>query len=205
VTPSDLALAAVSALLGAHLVAEARGAAVARAATKVAASLGFVALALLGGVEGPFGAGILAGLVLSVAGDALLLSGRRAAFLAGLAAFLLAHVAYAAAFAGASAPAAWTLLPLGAALALALRWLWPHLGTMKGPVVAYCLVISAMVFLALGVARPEVRAGAVLFYLSDLLVARDRFVQPGLANRLAGLPLYYAAQVLLALSVGRPG
>jgi hypothetical protein len=51
------------------------------------------------------------------------------------------------------------------------------------------------------VARPEVRAGALLFYLSDLAVARDRFVRPGLANRLVGLPLYYAGQVLLALAL----
>jgi uncharacterized membrane protein YhhN len=195
------AVAAVAILLAAHLAAEARGAAIPRAVTKVGASLGFVAIALLGGVEGAFEGGILAGLVLSVAGDALLLSDRRPFFLAGLVAFLLAHVAYAAAFAGVARPVAWTALPLAAALALALRWLWPHLGTMKAPVVVYCLVITAMVWLALGVERQEVRLGAVLFYLSDLLVARDRFVRPGLGNRLVGLPLYYAAQVLFALAV----
>ncbi|HSN93276.1 MAG TPA: lysoplasmalogenase [Anaeromyxobacteraceae bacterium] len=198
--PVASTVAAVAVLVAAHLAAEARGAPALRAITKVAASLGFVAVALLGGVRGGFGAGILAGLALSVAGDALLLSERRPAFLAGLVAFLLAHVAYAAAFAGAARPAAWTALPLAAALALVLRWLWPHLGSMKVPVLAYCLVISAMVFLALGVDRPEVRVGASLFYLSDLLVARDRFVRPGLRNRLFGLPLYYAAQVLLALA-----
>jgi uncharacterized membrane protein YhhN len=196
-----LAIAAVAILVAAHLAAEALKAATPRAVTKVAASLGFVAVALLGGVEGWFEAGILAGLVLSVAGDALLLSERRTAFLAGLVAFLLAHVAYAAAFAGVARPIAWTALPLAAALGLALRWLWPHLGTMKAPVVVYCLVISAMVWLALGVESREVRLGAVLFYLSDLLVARDRFVRPGFVNRLVGLPLYYAAQVLLALAV----
>jgi hypothetical protein len=52
------------------------------------------------------------------------------------------------------------------------------------------------------VARPGVRAGALLFYLSDLLVARDRFVRPGIVNRVVGLPLYYAAQLLLASAVG---
>ena len=200
-TAVALAVAAVAILVAAHLAAEALKAATPRAVTKVAASLGFVTVALLGGVEGWFEAGILAGLVLSVAGDALLLSERRTAFLAGLVAFLLAHVAYAVAFAGVARPIAWTALPLAAALVLALRWLWPHLGTMKAPVVVYCLVISAMVWLALGVESREVRLGAVLFYLSDLLVARDRFVRPGFVNRLVGLPLYYAAQVLLALAV----
>jgi uncharacterized membrane protein YhhN len=69
-------------------------------------------------------------------------------------------------------------------------------------VIAYCLAISAMLWLALGTAQPEVRLGALLFYGSDLFVARDRFVAPGAVNRLLGLPLYYAAQVLLALAPG---
>ena len=38
-----------------------------------------------------------------------------------------------------------------------------------------------------------------------LAVARDRLIAPQLANRLVGIPLYYAAQVLLALSVGGAG
>jgi len=195
------AIAAVALLLAAHLVAEARGLRAARAPTKVGASLGFVAVALSLGIEGRFAQGILAALILSVAGDALLLSERRPAFLAGLAAFLLAHVAYGLAFARRAELLAWPALPLAAALVLVLRWLWPHLGDMRAPVVAYCLVISAMLWLALGVPSPLVRWGAALFYLSDLAVARDRFVRPAFANRLVGLPLYYGAQVLLALAV----
>jgi uncharacterized membrane protein YhhN len=199
---TGLAIAAVALLLAAHLRAEWRGKAIARAVTKVGASLGFVAVALSLGVEARLEQGILAGLLLSVAGDALLLSHRRPAFLAGLAAFLLAHLAYAAAFATRSEPGLWPLLPLAVALVLVLRWLWPHLGTMKAPVVVYCLAITGMAWLALGTDRPLIRWGAMLFYLSDLTVARDRFVRPAFANRLVGLPLYYAAQVLLALAVG---
>jgi uncharacterized membrane protein YhhN len=197
-----LAVAAVAPLLATHLVAEARGAPVLRAVGKLGASAGFVALALALGVDGAFEQGIFAGLLLSVLGDALLLSERRAAFLAGLAAFLLAHLAYAVAFAGATHPSPSMGLLVLAGTGAALRWLWPTLGDMRAPVVAYCAVISAMLFLALGVERPEVRAGALLFYLSDLFVARDRFVKPGLANRLVGLPLYYAGQLLLAAAVG---
>lgn len=193
---------AVALLVAAHLAAEARGARAARAITKTAASLGFVALALVLGVEGAAERLLLAGLVLSVAGDVLLLSPRRTAFLAGLGAFLLAHVAYGAAFAAAGTPPAWVAAPISAAIPLVLRWLWPHLGPMRPAVIAYALVISAMLWLALGVPRAEVRLGAALFYASDLLVARDRFVRPGLGNRIVGLPLYYAAQLLLALSVG---
>lgn len=191
----------VALLVAAHLLAEARGATVPRAVTKVAASLCFVLLALTRGVDGAFERGILAGLALSVVGDTLLLSARRPAFLAGLVAFLLAHVAYALSFATVAGPIWWAVVPIVAAIGVVLGWLWPHLGPMRAPVVGYCLVISAMLWLALGVGRAEVRLGAALFYVSDLFVARDRFVRPGFANRLVGLPLYYAAQVLLALAV----
>ncbi len=194
--------AAVAAFLAVHLAAEARGAGALRAIGKLGASAAFVALALSLGVEDGFDRGILAGLILSLAGDALLLSPRRPAFLGGLVAFLLAHVAYAVAFVGPSRPSLPAALLVIATTGAALRWLWPSLGEMRVPVVAYCAAIGAMLWLALGVDRTEVRAGALLFYLSDLLVARDRFVRPGFANRLAGLPLYYAGQVLLALSAG---
>jgi uncharacterized membrane protein YhhN len=46
-------------------------------------------------------------------------------------------------------------------------------------------------------------AGAVLFYLSDLAVARDRLVVKRFASRAWGLPAYYAGQLLLALTIGR--
>jgi uncharacterized membrane protein YhhN len=46
-----------------------------------------------------------------------------------------------------------------------------------------------------------VGVGASLFYLSDLFVARNRFVKKEYVNRLVGLPLYYTGQYLLALSV----
>jgi len=202
--PAALAAACLAALVGVHLFADARRAAVPRAAGKIGASAVFVAVALSLGVHGAFGRLVLAGLVLSVVGDALLLSARRPAFLGGLVAFLLAHVAYAVAFARVGRPSPGpgvaVLLVTGAALA----WLWPRLGDLRVPVVVYCAVISAMLWLGLGVDRLEVRLGALLFYLSDLLVARDRFVRPGLANRVVGLPLYYAGQLLLALAIG-PG
>jgi hypothetical protein len=44
--------------------------------------------------------------------------------------------------------------------------------------------------------------GAVLFYVSDIFEAHDRFVTEQFYNRFIGLPLYYTAQFLLAFSVG---
>jgi hypothetical protein len=44
--------------------------------------------------------------------------------------------------------------------------------------------------------------GAILFYLSDLAVARQRFVQQSFINRALGLPIYYLGQLLLAMTIG---
>ena len=43
-------------------------------------------------------------------------------------------------------------------------------------------------------------AGAVLFLISDLAVARHRFVAPGPVNKVWGQPTYFAAQLLIAWS-----
>ncbi len=186
--------------LAVHLWAEATGRPATRAVSKVAASAGFVAVGLASSAGGRYASLVLGGLLLSAVGDALLLSSRRRPFLAGIGVFLLAHVAYAAAFAPASRPST----PIAVALALAalaiVRWLWPHLADLRLPVIAYAVAITAMLVLALGVESRLVRVGAAIFYHSDLTVARDRFVREGFVNRLVGLPLYYAAQVLLALS-----
>jgi uncharacterized membrane protein YhhN len=176
---------------------------------KAAASAGFVATAVAAGATGSgYGRWVLAALALGWIGDVALVPTGRRWFLTGLVAFLLSHLAYVAAFlvlgvavgpAGAAAA--------GAAVAAVVvgRWLWPRLpAEMRGPVIAYIVVISAMVATAWGAragdARALVVAGATAFYLSDLFVARDRFVEPGFVNRLLGLPLYYAAQVMLAIS-----
>jgi len=53
--------------------------------------------------------------------------------------------------------------------------------------------------------RNVVFIGAILFYLSDLFVARHRFMKQEFVNRLLGLPLYYSGQFLLAFSIGMMG
>jgi uncharacterized membrane protein YhhN len=176
---------------------------------KPLASAGFVAVALDRGALGtPYGRLVLAALVFSFAGDLLLIPA--STLLVGLGAFLVGHLWFAAAFLvrGVSPPAA-AVAAVGAALALlpVARWLLPHVrGRMRAPVIAYMTAISAMVALAAGshAARPAplLLGGALAFYFSDLSVARDRFVAAGFVNRLWGIPLYYAAQLSLAWSVG---
>lgn len=172
-----------------------------RALFKTLCSLGFLLFAFGLGLEGLFARLVFAGLLLSAVGDVLLLFGSNRAFLAGLVAFLLAHLAYVGAFVQVGSPSLWGLLLVLLGGYGWLRWLWPHLAGWRGPVLAYGFVISLMLWVGLGVPRPEVWLGALLFYLSDLLVARQRFVVQESLNPLLGLPLYYAAQYLLAGSV----
>jgi uncharacterized membrane protein YhhN len=176
---------------------------------KMTASTGFLLVALdAGALDSGFGRALLVGLGLSWAGDLLLTYRSSGAFLAGLAAFLGAHVGYVVAFSirGISATTVVaSALVLGVVSAAIVGWLWPHLGrAMRAPVVAYVVAIGAMVATALGTgafrAAGGIPTGATLFMLSDVAVARDRFVAPGKANRLVGLPTYYAAQVLIALA-----
>ena len=177
---------------------------------KPLAALTFVTAGLaMGALDTAFGRVMLVGFFFCMGGDVLLIPRARGAFLAGLVSFLLGHVAYAVAFAvrgldpGACAAAGTALALIGVLIAY---WLLPRVEPrMKAPVVAYMVVITAMVALAAGTfaarGNPWLFAGAVGFYLSDLAVARDRFVAPGFSNRAWGLPLYFYSQLALASTV----
>ncbi|MFI5210536.1 MAG: lysoplasmalogenase [Gemmatimonadales bacterium] len=155
---------------------------------------------------------IVAGLSCSLVGDVMLmLPGDR--LVPGLAAFLVAHLAYLVAFASGipfgSAPA--LLIPLLLIGALLLRLLWPGLGSYRGPVLAYTVAILLMVWSALG--RNSVApgtgallaaAGAALFMLSDSILALNRFRRPFPGAQVAIMTSYVAAQAMIALSVGMP-
>ena len=194
------------------VVAERKNARAARNCAKLVASSAFVALSLeLGATHSIYGKLLLTALLFSWVGDILLL-GSDAWFLAGIASFLLAHVAFAAAFATRllSAPR----LAVGGLLmtivaALVLPWLWPHLSRFyKIAVTAYVAALSVMATLAIGASVSTTIAlpiGALAFAASDISVARDRFVKPGFANKMWGLPLYYVAQLLITLSLASSG
>jgi uncharacterized membrane protein YhhN len=194
------------------LVASERAAnAVGTRIAKLLASSTFVAAALHAGALGSsFGNLVLSALVLSWLGDILLIpKGSKAPLLAGMTSFLGAHIAYALAF-WFHGVRFWTAMPavlLMAALSLCVYgWLAAHLsGFFRIAVPVYLAAIALMVALALSASaashRFDLATGALLFAASDLLVARDRFVRPGWMNRAWGLPLYYAAQLVLAGSV----
>ncbi len=176
---------------------------------KMAASTGFLLTAWrAGALESGFGRVLFSGLVLSWLGDFLIMGIGPGGFLSGLTAFLLAHLAYSIAFLIAGIRVRRSLIAFGVfsifGLCVAVR-IFPGVpATLRFPVGAYMIVISAMVSLAMGIegakSRTLVIAGALLFYFSDLFVARAFFVQPGFVNTLIGLPLYYSGQTALALS-----
>ncbi len=181
-----------------------------RIASKTIASLAFIAVGVFAMRSAPssaFATWIVIGLVLGAVGDVALLGRGDKAFLAGLAAFLLGHMAYVVAIAQLAPPAQW-IHPLAIAPLVigggALAWLWPRLGDMRLPVIVYVLTIVTMVAGALApksMEHPVLTTGAILFFASDLAVARDKFVEPGFTNRVWGLPCYYAGQLLIAWSL----
>ena len=176
---------------------------------KMAASTGFIGVAVsVGAGDSVYGRVVLGALALSWLGDLLLSYESRTAFLGGLVAFLLAHLAYIVAFAIRGIDGTWVVIAgIVVAITAVFVWRWMERGldrSMRAPVAAYVLIISVMVVAAFGTmgaeADPKIGIGAVAFFLSDIAVARDQFITPGFANRAVGLPLYYIAQVLLALS-----
>ena len=207
-----IAIFACAAFVLLLLWAEKKGDARLKWIAKPAASLSFVALAIVcGAATSSYGLWVLTALVLCFLGDVFLIPKNEKLFLAGMGAFAAGHAAFIAAFLSVSEPD--TLLfaiALGASvvfIAPILRWLWPHLGAFQWPVAAYCAIIGIMVAASPFAAPhgaplvPVILAGAIGFAISDISVARDQFVKPQFINKLWGLPLYYGAQLLLASSV----
>jgi len=156
--------------------------------------------------------GVTIGLLLSLGGDiALMFQENRKAFIIGLGLFLLAHIAYTVAFTLLGVFSAWDLLSAGILLGVGVSFyllIQPNLGTMQGPVIAYIVVISVMVNRAgstlmspaFGVRQAlMILIGAILFYISDVILAANRFWKSWEYNRIS-LAFYYGGQLLIALA-----
>jgi uncharacterized membrane protein YhhN len=157
---------------------------------------------------------LLTGMLFCLGGDVFLALSGKKMFLFGLVSFLLGHVFYAPAFFFTAGFNYWTGIGLvisAVAGAGVFLWLRPHLGSMKIPVIFYILVISLMFVGAWSMVgaggfrsagRTAAFVGALGFYVSDIFVARQRFLKAEFVNRLIGLPLYYGGQFMLAFSIG---
>ncbi|MDI6764244.1 MAG: lysoplasmalogenase [Thermodesulfobacteriota bacterium] len=156
---------------------------------------------------------LLVGLIFCLIGDVCLALPQKKAFMGGLVAFLVGHVLYIFSFSSLIPISHWFssgLLIIVGISALIFFWLRPHLKSMLIPVLIYIMVITIMASGAWAVfwkssfeifGRALILTGSLCFYLSDLFVARHRFIKEEYRNRLLGLPLYYAGQFMLAFSI----
>lgn len=166
--------------------------------------------ATAGTSDWPMALGLLAGVI----GDALLSRPGPAAFLAGMAAFGLGHLIYALAmvlraadlgFDAVSGAEIALIVGLLALLASTELWLAPRTGRLRQPVRAYVVLIGIMaaaaIVLPANPGQAELRIGAALFVLSDLLLALQLFLWRDGAPRVAlGLllwPAYVLGQLFL--------
>lgn len=133
---------------------------------------------------------VLLALLLSCIGDVMLLNEGSLFFILGLSSFLLAHVCYIVWFLTGERKPWRTFLrqefPLVALIVVSglglVYWLWPTLDAMRLPVSVYATAIVTMTLAALSRKGqvPDrsfwlVMAGAVLFMVSDAMIAISRF------------------------------
>lgn len=169
-------------------------------------------IALLPGsfASDPYARLIAIGLIFCLFGDILLVLPHDR-FLFGLGAFLIGLLFYALAFRSGAAGQGFPLVMLALAViaALILRYLWSGLSSaLQLPVALYVGTITLMAALAVGRALRELSPGtllaaigAVLFMASDATLAVNRFRRPFRLAPAAVLGTYFAAQLLIALSV----
>jgi uncharacterized membrane protein YhhN len=150
---------------------------------------------------------LLAALAFCLLGDVALMRQGDVAFAVGLAAFLVGHGLFVGVFLNRQAvltlPVWWPLLAVYAVGMLA--WLLPKTGKLAPAVLLYVAAIMGMALSAGSLAagglsatvgwqgKPLVLLGALLFVVSDTLLAVDRFVKPFAAAHGLILATYYSA------------
>jgi len=186
---------------------------VAKPATMVFLILWYV---MRSGLKAPFPAwAFAAGLVLSLAGDTFLILPSDP-FLLGLVSFLLAHIAYIAALNAQGLLVTFPTLAIAGAIAMVAIWLVGeirHSLLAKGkaslipPVAVYAFFLALMLWSALAalfrpgwppVAAWLIAVGGVLFFVSDALLAWNRFVASLWHGRVFVMVTYHLAQYALA-------
>ncbi|HEX9972998.1 MAG TPA: lysoplasmalogenase [bacterium] len=158
-----------------------------------------------------YSAWILVALLFSLGGDVALMFKSKPAFTIGLVLFLIAHIVYSVAFLmfNGFVPqdrvfAAVLLIAAG----IVYFYLYPGLVQMKIPVLLYVLIISFMLNQAIATCYGDffnqtqtmlIAGGAALFYISDLILAVNKFAKPLKYHRVS-LAFYYGGQLCLASS-----
>jgi uncharacterized membrane protein YhhN len=147
-------------------------------------------------------------LAFSSLGDALLDLGPERFFIGGLLAFLSAHLIYILLFVRdwirPLKPKRWQLSLTAAVLIYSIllsQWLAPSLGALTAPVMIYVVVITVMVATAMlaGFSKPWVCIGAILFLISDSILAVNKFKAPVPTAGYSIWATYYLAQFGIAI------
>ncbi len=159
------------------------------------------------------------GIIFSLTGDVLLMLSLDRFFLFGLVAFLLAHLAYVIGF---NIPlpefSLWgivfaVMVSLGGARII--RRILDALASkgqarMRMPIIVYSTVISIMLLSAMiklmditwdANAALLVSGGAFLFYISDIILAWNKFVTPIQHGRIYNIAAYHLGQIMLIAGV----
>ncbi len=150
-------------------------------------------------------------LLFSIAGDILLMfaNNNELFFLLGLSAFLIAHIFYIITFHKIKTKEKiegkwqWAVV-VAIYYFFIISLLMPHLGEMKIPVLVYGLVISFMLLVAMllydlpdNKTAKYILTGAIMFVISDSMLAINKFYQPFEWGGWAIMLTYIAAQLLL--------
>lgn len=173
-----------------------------RVVTKPGSLVALIGVALsLEPFDGSVRQAMVVGLIFSLAGDVFLL-GAEKWFVAGLASFLVGHIAYVVGLSSqyaSSVALAVGLVMVAVSVATVARRIVSNVKasdhpSLVGPVVAYIAVISAMVLAAFSTAAPWAIGGALLFYVSDATLAWNRFVEPRRLGPVAVMITYHLGQ-----------
>lgn len=169
--------------------------------------------AAAGALDHSAGRWLLVALFFGLLGDVALLGDTEGRFLAGVAAFLVGHLAYLVCFAVLDLPWPWWawggVLVLGL-ITFATRRVVPAAHRAAGarvavPLAVYTLVIGAMLLVAWGTGLWLVAAGATIFVVSDsiiaLTLARHDFQRPKGVDNLAVMVTYHGGQALIVAGV----
>ena len=156
---------------------------------------------------------IIGALVFSTMGDILLIFEGRPFFILGLLSFLLAHVLYVLIFKSRVGVIKLDFYTVLCSLVIVayyfffMKFLWPHLGAMRIPVLAYAFVISGMLWMALQLLRSassfrwHIVLGAMFFVVSDSLLSIQLFYSSFELAHFYVMFTYLLAQFLLVYGI----
>jgi uncharacterized membrane protein YhhN len=153
---------------------------------------------------------VLTALVCSIIADTMLMVVEVSLMEQGIVYFLLGHIMYITAFSLDSRLQGWNIAVAAALLvllAMFYRGIRGAVGKLRIPILVYAAVLCTMLFFAMAYFNHEfsrqsvfIIAGALLFVISDFLLAYLTFIRPHKQESVIVWAVYAPAQLLLALS-----